>query len=386
MTTARIFFASDAAALERLFATATSLELSTERAAYLVAFLREGATTFVKNGAGIRIAVAVVGRAAIPLVINDGQSTGCYLLSPYVHYIAYLIEEVKKMRPRWKSLVVRGQLHAFGAVFRALQFDRVVSINNWLFTTSLTQSITAAEIAALAASLRHHFPDHALVYRGLDTRDEGLTRALAASGFAPHIHRPVLEWRPDEARSHNSRRRVQRDIRLTEGRPFTFETRAEASDAELARIAWMYETLYVGKHSTYNVHYTKRFFEIALATKINFVELVYAGDRLSAFVTVCRDGDRIISALAGYDPDVGSKKHSPYSAAIGCMFRRATLERKLLFLSTGVSLYKRRRGAREVMEHEAFDVGHLPPWRRAPWVVMKRFLEIATTYMSASDI
>ncbi|MFT3772323.1 MAG: hypothetical protein QM820_43565 [Minicystis sp.] len=385
MSAARLFLTGDADELQRVLATCTFTRMTPERASYLVAFLREG-PAFLDNGGALRVGVAIAGGSVLPLVISDGKSDQCYLVSPYVHYVAYLIEEVKKMRPPVASLVVRAALHTFGAASRALAFDRVVSINNWLFTTSLLQSPTTEEIADLAVLLRARFPQHALVYRGLDLRDEPTARALQANGFETLMHRPILEWSPDEPHSKNSRRAVAKNLRLTEGRPFTSRPSDAPTDREIQKIAWMYRMLYVVKHSRYNVEYNQRFFEVVTRTGINFVEFVALRDELCAFVTLCRDGERIIPALIGYDPAVASRTASPYSAAMGCAFRLAMAEKKLLFLSTGVSLYKRRRGARETMEFEAFDVRHLPRRQQAPWLVMKRFLEAAARYVDTSDI
>lgn len=386
MNGARLFLSSDVTQLERLLGERSFSKTTTERARYLTRFLREGGTTFMENGGNLRTAVAVAGNSVVPLVVNDGGRDQCYLVSPYVHYVAYLIEETRKMRPPVASLVVRAALHALGSVMKALAFDRAVSINNWLFTTSLEQALSSEELAAMKELLLATFPDYAFVYRGLDLRDEATLRALDENGFRPLIHRPVLEWSPDEHHSKGSRRAVHRDMRLTEGRPFGVRAATSPSAQEFAAIAAMYRALYIEKHSRHNVHYTERFFRATIETGINYVDLVTLDDRVCAFITMCPDGERVISALTGYDAAVATKQASPYAAAIGCAFRNAKSANQTLFLSTGVSEFKRRRGAREHMEYEAFFVEHLPIGRRAPWFTIQRFLELATRHINVSDI
>ena len=385
----KIFTAETAPRFERFLAERGLLAtFGAAKARYLTAFLREGATEFVRNAGRIQTEVAVVGDSVIPLVIADGEPTDCYLVSPYVHYIAYMIEEVRKMRPPIASLAIRVALRQMGRAFRVCLFDRIVSVNNWLFTTSLTSHVSEGELAALYEHLRRRFPSHALVYRGLDPRDQSLARALRAVGCEMLIHRPVLEWEPTRFGNMpmTTRYRVRRDMRLTDGEPYTARTPATLDREGAGRVAWMYEGVYMRKHSRHNAHFTPRYFETVVATGVCTIDLFERDGAPSAFVTCCDDESRLIAALVGYDPAVFDKRASPYSAVIGWVMKRAVRERKRLFLSTGASKYKRLRGATEVMEYEAFDVRHLHPMRRLPWFAMKEFLEFCTRFMDTGDI
>jgi hypothetical protein len=385
----RYFDAQNAAELEHFVAGRRLLaKVGPERIRYLTAFLREGATGFVRNAGRIKTAVVVVGEAVIPLVINDGAPADCYLVSPYVHYIAYMREEVKKMKPPIASWAIRAMLGQLGVLFRALQFDRFVSINNWLFTTSLTSHPTTEEILSLFEHLRRQFPSHALVYRGVDLRDEDLARALQRAGCEILVHRPVLEWEPARLPELSARaqRLVRTAKRLTERGPFAARTSTTLDRATAERVAWMYESLYIRKHSQYNAHFTARFFETVVQSGVSTIDLFERDGKLDAFATAVDDGARIVFALVGYDPAIFDKRLSPYTAAVGRLFARSLREERLLFLSTGVSEYKRNRGATEVMEYEAFDVRHLSAPRQLPWHTIRRFLDASLRFMNTNDI
>jgi hypothetical protein len=104
--------------------------------------------------------------------------------------------------------------------------------------------------------------------------------------------------------------------------------------------------------------------------------------RAIGFGTMCDDSQRNVAALVGYD----ETRPDAYRALVGTLLRRSLDENRLLFLSTGVAAFKRQRGAREVMEYEAFDVGHLPAHRKLPWLTMKAFLDLALRHMDTGAI
>lgn len=383
-----LYSQAQAAEFEQSLSAVPASCLSEEKRKYLTEFLRSGSTEFIKNGRGIKTAIAKVGNWIVPLVINDGKTHDCYLVSPYVHYILYMCEEFKKIKPKWASQAFIALLRSLGFVFVSLRFDRVTSINNWLFTTSLLCEPTGDEVRALTNLLRARFPTHALVFRGLDLRNKNMSEAFISNGFLPLIHRPVLEWDPRQfdRLPGNKRKQVRRDMRLIEGRPYRVETHYSIELQRAEEIATMYEKLYIVKHSRFNAHLSAKFFETVISTGMNFLKLFFLDGMFVGFATLCAEKDRTIACLTGYDQTVKQPAGSIYSAVFGSVFQHALADGKLLFLSTGVSSFKRRRGAYEIMEYEAFFVRHLHPFRRIPWVFMKRFLEFFTRSMDVSQI
>lgn len=356
---------------------------------YLIEFLRNGQDNFLHNGKGIRTGIVIAGNSVIPVVVNDGDVNDCYLVSSYVHYITYLIEEVKKMKPQWLGFLIRQMLRGIGTISQFLNFNRTIFINNWLFTTSLASQPTREEIALLKAKLIELFPTHALVYRGLDLRNEVLWAGLIENGFQPLIHRPFLEWNPQDflkGLPSKKRKQVKKDIHLTEGHPFHLRSPQELSGEETEQITNMYESLYMIKHSPYNACYTKKYFQTAVSTGINGIYLIYLNDKLVGFVTYVDNEKQIIAAVTGYDPTGDCREGSVYSAAMAALFADSLRKNKILFLSTGASAYKRGRGAYELMEYEGIFVNHLSFPKKSFWMFMKKFLEISAKSMDVSQI
>ena len=99
------------------------------------------------------------------------------------------------------------------------------------------------------------------------------------------------------------------------------------------------------------------------------------------------DSDRLVACLVGYDQAAcGPPLPQPYSAVVGEVFRQSLESQKLLFLSTGVASFKKRRGAYESMEYEAFEASHLDLYRRIAWHGMKKFLDAAIAIVDTATI
>jgi Acetyltransferase (GNAT) domain len=388
MPGARIFLENQASDFEQFVAMKPDLRVTPAQARYLVEFLRRPPTELIRNVGPIRTSVAAVGDAVIPLVINDGNASDCYLVSPYVHYIAYMKLEVRKMRPLWTTCMIRACLTVMGVFARRLRFDRFVSINNWLFTTSMTNDLSDEEVRGLKGLLREQFPDHAWVYREFKASNKALAEALSRNGFRRLIHRPVFEWDPQWHRERRFKRKtrlqIQRDLSLTEGHPYSVRCVGEGTSTDL--VAQFYADLYIHKHSRFNAHFTSAYFDTVLATGINRLSFVELGGRAVGFLTTCMDGDRLIASLVGYDQSIDRRRASPYRAAVGEAFRQSLASGRCLFLSTGVAAFKNGRGAYESMVYEAFEVSHLSLYRRLPWHLMKRFLEALLGRMDTGAI
>lgn len=388
MAASRFFLEDEASHFQEFVAQTPDLRISPAQARYLVEFLRCEPTDLIRNVGPVRKSVAVIGHAVIPLVINDGDAAGCYLVSPYVHYIAYMKHEIAKMRPLWASRMIRAFLTALGFLARRLRFDRSVSINNWFFTTSMSNRLDDDEVRGLKGLLHTHFPDHAWVYREFKGSDTSLVDALSKHGFQRLIHRPVFEWDPAEYQEKifkkGIRKQIRRDLSLSDGHPYTIRQARIGSSTELA--ARFYEDLYIHKHSGFNAHYTSTYFDIVLLTGINRLSFLEFGSQTVGFVTTCMDSDRLIASLVGYDQSIGQTSASPYRAMVGETFRQSLTSETNLFLSTGAAAFKKRRGARESMSYEAFQVSHLRLLRRLPWYAIKRFLDALIGHMDTGAL
>ena len=60
------------------------------QAAYLADFLRLGPAGLLQTRDLERF-VVLVGDKPVPVVVNDGSEQDCYILSPYAHFVKYML-------------------------------------------------------------------------------------------------------------------------------------------------------------------------------------------------------------------------------------------------------------------------------------------------------
>ncbi len=393
MDSVQLFGPRQHVALSEMFRARPSLRLDQPRRDYLVELLRHGPEALLNNGRGTRAYVVVAGDATVPLIVNDGDVDDCYLVSARAHYVLYMIEEMAKIQPRWKSMLLQRALAAVGAVVSAADFNRSVSINNWLFTTSPNNPVREHELRALTDCLRAHFPTHALVYRGIDPRQAPGLGLFTNVGYEPLVHRPVHEWNPARVPRlpGKSRYAARQDRSLTSEGPFVLRQPKVLSDAEAEQVARLYQGLYMEKHSRFNAHFNQRYFDVTVRCGLANATLFERKDNgeVAGFCTWYEDHEapcRVVFSLVGYDRALPIQTYPAYRAAFGHILNLAVEKDVLAFMSTGAARFKLRRGTYEWMEYEAFDVRHLPWPRRMAWRSLATLMAFAAERLDSSQI
>jgi hypothetical protein len=354
---------------------------------YLAEFLRVGPQGLIETVDLPRLVLRVENEL-VPIVVNDGREALCYFLSPRVHYVDYMREELAKIHGNREAALLSHAVGLLGSVTAPLGFNRCVSVNNWLFTSSPALQLSAAGITAMTHELTRRF-QLPIVVRGIDVRDERMRRAFESAGYALVVNRPVFEF--DTARwddlPSSRRRDLKRDQRALErsGLRVVVDDPLHGDDA--ARVAALYRGLYLDKHSRYNARYTPAFFRLAADSGVErVITLRDQDDTIVAFNTLRRERERLVFALVGYDLARQAAGLPLYRGAFFAALQLARAEGCMCFLSTGNAEYKRRRGGTEWLEYEAVYVRHLAPPRRAPWFLFKHALDAAVGKLDTSQI
>jgi hypothetical protein len=318
--------------------------------------------------------VLLVGDKLVPVVINDGREEDCYLLSPLAHYVKYMLIELGKMGRNRAARATAAAVRVLGQLCRPLGFNQCVSVNNWLFTTNPTLSLSTDELAGVTRLLARRYPRYAIVIRSVDARDPQRRRLYESAGYRLVVNRPVHEWNPNGMR-RSQRRHIRQDLRQLGDPRFEICRQAPLSPGGEEAIAALYTQLYVKKHAGYNARYTARFFRSVLDARMMNLTTVRMGQVLAAFTTELEDGDRTIAALVGYDTALDQRRYPLYRMAVASAFEHAWTRRRRLFLSTGAAAFKTYRGSFEWLEYEAIYDRHLPVPRRLPWALFGRVLD-----------
>jgi hypothetical protein len=355
-----------------------------QRARYLATYLERGVGPLVGNASKVRMEVLHLGGELLPLIVNDGNEEDCYLVSPIGFYVHYVRDELRLMP---QEPLLRA-FHAFvtlvGGVLRGAGLNRVVQVNNWLFSTSFQVRFNAAQLRALTGWLLARFPDHALLYRGILEDETEQLSAFRERGWERVVSRPVFVRTERHHRtSKKIRQRLEKDRRLLE----TMEVTGALTPAERARFPVLYEGLYRQKYSPMNPAFTGAYFENLLDSGVGTARGVRCQGALGAFMTSAldRDGSLIVMTV-GRDLSIALDESPLYRVLVAAEFDRAAREQRPLLLSTGVARFKKGRGAVQRIEYDLVYTRHCGRRRQLAWGLVRRAFDFALRNLDTEAI
>jgi hypothetical protein len=341
---------------------------------YLSPLMREGTRTFIEN-VQTDLYVLILDDLALPVTVNDAQYDNCYVAGQYNHYVVYAKEELKTLDEPVSEALLDVTLSGLGVALRAGEINKAVTVNNWLLSTNLYPNLSVAQLAAITKLLIDRFPDHALVFRSINTvQGPELLDSFRALGFIEIASRqlyyiwPVKPDHYDPVMRKLAKKDLKRDNKLLETGDYELISLADIKETDLPRVLDLYNYLYLDKYSKHNPRFTRR-----------FVELAYHERTLELRVLRHRDTGRIDGALGFFmrngamtAPLVGYDIHLPQGAGLYRMLMMVSyteaLERGLLLnQSSGAGNFKRARGGRPNIEYSVVYERHLWPHRRLTW-------------------
>lgn len=332
-----------------------------------VAMLREmlagDAPALVSNVSSRLSTMDVAGRT-MPVTVDDGAIGGSYVCSPHSAYVLYARAELGLLGFGLLAWPSRAALAALGLLLRAARINRIVHLDNWLLSTNLHGGWRGEGVEAARRALAGAHPGHLIGIRSVDDwSSPGLREALLADGWILVPSRQI--WVVDDLERDWTRRSDHRnDRRLVARSPLVLSDleRVEAADAR--RIAALYGKLYVGKYSALNPILTPRFIEAS--ARSGMISYRVARDEDGAIAAVAGMWERggiMTAPVVGYDT-ARPKREGLYRIAVWMFMERALQSGWRLHGSAGAAHFKRMRGARGVIEWNAYHAAHLAPARR----------------------
>ncbi|MBL9199482.1 MAG: hypothetical protein JNL39_03205 [Opitutaceae bacterium] len=332
--------------------------------AYVEAFAREGAPTFIAN---LRTTVRVLATAdwALPVTINEADYDNTYVCSPYTAYGPYAKEEVRLIG----NAVARGALgvvaDAAGAMLRAAQINRIVHVNNWMLSTNLHPAGVELPVAAIAEFLAAQFPAHFICLRSLNAwSDASLLRRCAAARWQLVASRQVYcyERLADTwAATDNARE----DRRLLARTAYRRVAHAELGEADFPRMAELYRLLYIEKYSRHNPVFTAAYLRLCHQSRVmTFLGLRAPDGTLDGVLGLFIVDGIVTAPIVGYDT-ARDRSLGLYRLLMTLTYEFALKGGHRINLSSGAAEFKRLRGGRPEIEFSAVYDRHLSPGRRA---------------------
>lgn len=335
-----------------------------------------GASAMVANVTTRLSAMEVAGRA-MPVTLDDGGLGGSYVCSPHSAYVLYARAELDLLEVGWTAYPSRAALAALDLVLKAARINRIVHLGNWLLSTNLHDGWRGEGVTAAREALALAHPDHVLGIRSVDDwSSPGLREALAADGWILVPGRQI--WVVDDlARDWTKRGDHANDRRLVARSPLRISDLDKLVASDARRVAELYAMLYVGKYSALNPILTPAFIQASAQT--GMMSYRVARDPAGTIMAVAGMWERggiMTPPVVGYDT-ARPPSEGLYRIASWMFMARALDAGWRLHGSAGAAHFKRLRGARGVIEWNAYHPAHLSPARRraieALAMLLKRF-------------
>lgn len=331
---------------------------------YLEKLVRQPLQKYVAN-ADCALRVLLVDGKLVPVTLNVGPANRCRLTSLQAHFLDAAEELLTKSKlPRAQRIGLGALLSFLRAVSR---LDDAVLVNNWLLTTNLHPSLSAGEIQRVTAFLTRHFPEKAIVYCGVNTREHrDVLTECRSCGFLPLVCRQILFLNKEQ---YASKRQYRRDLKWWAQQAkyrWVLEDR-ELSDPTAMRIHELFHGLYLHRHSPFNPGYTLDFFRMAAQT--GFWEtwtLQDARNQIHSTTSIRRAGNTMTNPCNGYDLSA-SKEEGLYTAIRLKTIRQAEQDGCELHMSSASLEHKRLRGGEPYLEYFLACYQHLPLGARLFW-------------------
>jgi Acetyltransferase (GNAT) domain len=336
---------------------------------YVASVVAAGPQHYVDN-AKAEMKALVVDGTVLPVTINREEEENAAVCSPFAHYVRYTLEAVAKRHPQVPPRLFGALMLPLAVLLKRGRIDRVVSVNNWLFSTNPGPRLSKPQIAAATARLIRAYPDSAIAFRSLNpVTDRPVMEGLRANGYRFVRSRRV--YIVDAAhRRHLDHKDVRNDLRLLKRTPYEIVRDHGRLQAHVDRLTALYRDLYLTKHSRLNPGFNEHFIALTLRERI----LSYLGfernGSVDGFIAYfVRDGV-MTGVLVGYDQRL-PRKLGLYRLVFGQQMADAAAQGLQLNLSAGADQFKVLRGGIPVEEFDAVHSRHLPAGQRLAWAALE---------------
>lgn len=308
------------------------------------------------------VILASIANKIIPLVINNGNSSTCYLTSPYTNYISYAKDFICSLRNLRLKFFLFVFLKIITGIIRKKNLDKVIYINHWLIATGPQLELCKEEIESLLFVLKRKFKDYTFVFKGVRQAD---VKKYAAVDLIPIFNRQIYLWDPKNNESLRIRN-FRNDRKLLNKKLILFEVTTNAQLQTVEHLHELYNKLYVDKYSTHNCFYSLKWFVQLLNNKAMTVYSAKLDNHIVFFAACFIYKNELIASVIGHDSNI-SEQYKIYRQWTSYLMLLAEKNNKVLNLSSGSGKFKLNRGCKRESEYELIYFKHLPLHRKISW-------------------
>lgn len=342
----------------------------------LAPLVERGVASYIEN-VSTDLQVLICGDLVFPITVNEAEYENSYVCSPYSHYISYARESLGQLMSPLMGRAIRGLLWGSSQVLRGCQINKVVTVNNWLFSTSLYPQMEGALFGPIVEFLRERFPDYAILFRSIDPHTSpGCYQALKGVGCDYIASRQIYFIHPRQSTLLESRL-FKTDLRQLNMSGYTVEE--GISPEEYPRLLELYEEVYLKKYSQLNPRFNADY--LGLLQQVMHFKALKKEGRIDGVVGYMQRHGMMFCPFFGYDQslpqEVGLYRH------LSTLLMLEAHDKDLLFhQSSGASTFKKMRKAQPCIEYLAVYHRHLKWKRQLPWRALQKMCNsIGLKYM-----
>lgn len=340
---------------------------------FLAPLVKNGIRSYVDN-IDADFYVLQVGSIILPIVVANENYKDSYVCSPYGHYFAQAQKSDRVLPNRFLRNLTRGFSKGLGKISRKAKINSAVFVNNWLSATdTYPAGLNKSHIKAIISTLTERFPNHAIVFRSLNSQINGsLIQDVESLGCHMIASRQVYlnDTKQDVA---FRRRDTKRDIKLLEEGPYTVVDESHLDAEDFKRLQELYSKLYIVYHTPLSPQFNVAFFQIMLNSGLMGLRLVKHNGKIEGMAAYYEQDGVLVSPLIGFDK-AHPKNGEIYQLLSLSLLLAAKKNNLIWHQSAGASAYKKNRGAVPCLESMAVYANHLPIGRRLFWDGFKRFI------------
>lgn len=341
---------------------------------YWLPMMESGAAHYIDNVDTQLLAIAL-DDLVLPITVNEKEYDNCFVCSFYSHYITYPKEELALLNNPLLEKVLSLLLSNLGLFLKWTNINQAVIVNNWLLSTNLYPDLSSTQIQAITQCLKSRFPEHTIVFRTLNNcTNAPLKEMLRQQGYQMVGSRQVYIYNP-QASEHSTqhfrkmKRQLKKDCKLLETSGYQILADTQILPSDVSRLASLYGSLYLQKHSQRNPQFNQAFFglmrdrgflKLRALRRDNHIDGVFGFYVLNGVLTC---------PLLGYNTSL-CQSQGLYRMLTAQITAEGLRQDLILHRSSGVGAFKQNRGASSWIDYNAVFHCHLPLRRRLGWWIL----------------
>lgn len=330
---------------------------------YVKPFIEKGSRALIAN-VDTEVWLAQVDDTLLPVTKNAAEYGNSYVCSLFSHYISYSKEELDIVGAGPFKYVFAPLICLLGWAAKRAEINKVVILNNFMLSTNLYAPLSKEQYKRLILAAKAKFQDFLIAFRSVnEDYNAQLLADLTDLGGVKIASRRVYLLKPENIRT-KSRNLLRKDVKMAVEKGYYWE---KASDIDVKDIGRFYDSLYLEKYSKLNPQFTLVYYRCMLSNPLFNIRMLKQKGKSKGVCGLFSNASGTTPPIFGYD--VKSDKTEGIYRALslwGWQMMEQNIVREMNF-SSGVSMFKRARGAVGKTEYSVVFCKHLSLKRRLFW-------------------